>query len=108
MPISYVPYGQDATVAYGCRDFKFKNSKSSSILIWSQCIGNTLHIGFYGRQASPKVEWHHKVLSVKKTKTIYKKNLKLRAGTKKVIVHGMDGKIVKSWVKYITPMEKFN
>lgn len=34
MPVPYVPYGQDATVAYGAKDFKFKNTSDSPILIW--------------------------------------------------------------------------
>ena len=34
MPVNYVPYGQDATVAYGSKDFKFKNDREYPILIW--------------------------------------------------------------------------
>jgi vancomycin resistance protein YoaR len=104
MPVSYTPYGQDATVTYrGKLDFKFKNTKPYPILIWSQGIGDTLYIGFYGRDASPTVKWQHRVLSVQKTTTIYRKNSKLHAGKKKVIVIGMDGKTVESWVKIYYP-----
>jgi vancomycin resistance protein VanW len=106
MPVSYVPYGQDATVSYGTHDFKFKNNTSFPIMIWSKGIGDTLYIGFYGRKLSPKVTWNHKVLSVKKTKTIYKKNPKLRHGKRKIIIYGMDGKKVKSWVKIRYPNGK--
>lgn len=106
MPVSYVPYGQDATVFYGSKDFMFKNSKSFPILIWAQGIGDKLYIGFYGRQKPPKVVWHHKVLSVKKTRIIYKRNPKLKPGVKRIIVHGMDGKTVKSWVKIYYPNGK--
>lgn len=31
MPINYVPYGQDATVAYGVKDFRFKNTLCGNI-----------------------------------------------------------------------------
>ena len=106
MPVSYVPYGQDATVSYGAHDFKFKNNKSFPILIWSKGVGDTLYIGFYGRGPSPKVSWNHKVLSVQKTKTIFKKNSKLKNGKRKVIIYGMDGKRVKSWIKIQYPNGK--
>jgi vancomycin resistance protein YoaR len=71
MPVSYVPYGQDATVFYGSYDFKFKNNSFSPILIWAQAIDDTLYIGFYGNYTPPKIEWHHEVLDTRKTTTIY-------------------------------------
>lgn len=103
MPVSYIPYGQDATVSYGCYDFAFKNNASSSILIWAQGIGDTLYIGFYGDYIPPKVEWHHETLDVTKTTTIYIRNQKLTAGTKRTLVEGMDGMTVKSYVNIIFP-----
>jgi vancomycin resistance protein YoaR len=98
MPVSYVPYGQDATVSYGNRDFKFKNNTEFPILIWTESIGNSLYIGFYGNSKPPKIEWHHELLSSRKTTKIYKINPKLKPGTKKVVVIGMDGAVLKSWV----------
>lgn len=98
MPVSYVPYGQDATVAYGSLDFKFKNNTNSPILIWAHGIGDTLNIAFYGNYTPPKVEWQHETLSTTKTATVYKTIKNLAPETKKVVVHGMDGKVVKSTV----------
>lgn len=103
MPVSYVPYGQDATVSYGNRDLMFKNTRSSPILIWSQAIGDTLYVAFYGSEPSPKIEWHHETLSVKKRSTIYNKNPKLPTNTRNVIKNGMDGKVIKSSVKIYHP-----
>ncbi|HEX9061941.1 MAG TPA: VanW family protein, partial [Clostridia bacterium] len=40
MPVPYVPYGQDATVAYGSRDFKFRNTENFPVTIWAQGIDN--------------------------------------------------------------------
>lgn len=67
MPVSYVPYGQDATV-------------------------------FYGNSVPPKVEWHHEVLSVKKTTKYYKVNETLPPGQVRLVVEGMDGATLKSWI----------
>lgn len=47
LPISYVPPGQDATVAYPELDFKFKNNTKAYILIRSSVEGNSLTFKLY-------------------------------------------------------------
>jgi vancomycin resistance protein VanW len=98
MPVNYVPYGQDATVSYGAKDFKFKNNRDYPILIWSEIIGNRLYIGFYGKETSPKVKWHHNITNVVEAPKYYKKNPNLKEGEEKIIVKGIDGVTSKSWV----------
>ncbi|MGE5454779.1 MAG: VanW family protein [Methylocystaceae bacterium] len=98
MPVPYVPYGQDATVSYGNKDFKFKNTTDTPILIWAQGVDNRLYMGFYGQSKSPKVEWHHQWLKTYATRKIYRANYQLPKGEEKVMVEGMDGGVVKSWV----------
>ncbi len=103
MPVPYVPYGQDATVAYGVKDFKFKNSTSFPVMIWAQGIDNILYIAFYGSNAPPKVEWHHETLERTKAPVTYKDNPDLGAGTEKVVLEGMDGAFINSWVTVSKP-----
>lgn len=98
MPVPYVPYGQDATVAYGIKDFKFKNDKDFPILIWATGMDNRLYIGFYGAQESPKVEWHHEVLEIRVAPKQYKINPDLKDGEEKIVLQGMDGARVKSHI----------
>lgn len=98
MPVNYVPYGQDATVAYGHKDFKFKNNKDFPILIWSEIIDNRLYIGFYGRDKSPQVEWHHNIINTVDAPKYYKKNPALKEGEEKIIIKGINGATVKSLV----------
>ncbi|HLR21097.1 MAG TPA: VanW family protein [Tissierellaceae bacterium] len=98
MAINYLPHGQDATVAYGIKDFKFKNTTSDNILIWSQLIENRLYMGFYGAKPSPVVKWHHEVLDTKDKSTKYIKNEKLNSGEMNTITNGLDGVTVKSIV----------
>lgn len=98
MPVPYVPYGQDATVSYGAKDFRFKNNTAAPILIWAQGIDNTLYIAFYSKQAAPRVEWHHKVLRSQKADVIYRYNEDLPAGAERIAVKGMDGALIDSWV----------
>ncbi|AFS78774.1 VanW family protein [Gottschalkia acidurici 9a] len=98
MPVPYVPYGQDATVAYGFKDLKFKNNTDFPILIWAEGIENRLYIGFYGKEKPPKVEWHHETLEIREANIQYINNPKLKKNDEKMIIEGMDGALIKSWV----------
>ena len=46
--ITYVPPGQDATVAYPDVDFKFKNTSGGFLLIRSNVSGNSITFSIYG------------------------------------------------------------
>lgn len=98
MPVPYVPYGQDATVNYGAKDFKFLNNSSSPIMIWAQGVDNTLYMAFYSNVPAPRVEWHHSFLKKIQPQRIYRTNPSIQAGTEKVVLEGMEGAVVKSWV----------
>lgn len=98
MPVTYVPLGQDATVSYGSKDLKFKNNTEFPILIWAEAIENRLYISLYGREKPPKVEWNHKVLNKMQAPKSYITNPNLPKGEENVVVEGMEGATVKSWV----------
>lgn len=98
MTVPYVPPGQDATVAYGVCDFRFKNTNSGPILIWSEMIGNTLYIAFYGQKPPPPVKWHHKIIRRSKFSTEYRYNPSLPPGTERVLVTGLEGIVVHTWL----------
>jgi len=103
MPVPYVPYGQDATVAYGVKDIKFLNDTDSNIMIWAQGIDNVLYMAFYGSKPAPAVEWSHQVLEIRKAQVRYRPNPQLKPGEQRIVLEGMDGAVVKSWVKIIEP-----
>ncbi len=98
MPVNYVPYGQDATVAYGHKDFRFRNNKDYPILIWSELIGDRLYIGFYGQEKGPEVEWSHNILNTIEYPTQYRVNPQLKPGEKRVVLKGINGATVESKV----------
>lgn len=102
MPVPYVPYGQDATVAYGVKDIRFKNDTGSDIMIWAQGIDNVLYMAFYGSHPGPCVEWRHEVLEVRKAPVNYTKNPALGTEERRLSIEGMDGARVKSWVTVST------
>lgn len=103
MTVPYVPPGQDATVYYGVKDFRFLNNTEKPILIWSQKVGHTLYIGFYGFKKPPKVVWHHKILKKIDYWTVVRHNPNLKPGEEKIVMPGAEGLIVKSWVTVETP-----
>lgn len=102
MPVPYVPYGQDATVSYGNKDFRFANNTGSDIMIWAKGIDNVLYLAFYGSQPAPGVEWKHEVLEVIKAPVQYRVNPQMGPNEQKLLLEGMDGAVVKSWVTVST------
>ncbi|MGE5379910.1 MAG: VanW family protein [Methylocystaceae bacterium] len=98
MPVPYVPYGQDATVSFGVKDYKFKNTTNAPLLIWAQGVDNRLYMAFYGQSQPPQVEWHHQWLRTYQTRKVYRANYQLPKGEERVVVEGMDGGVIKSWV----------
>jgi len=98
MPVNYIPYGQDATVAYGGKDFKFKNEREYPILIWAEILDNRLYIGIYGREKSPEITWHHNIKSTVEAPKYYQENPELEKGEEKIIIKGIDGATVESYI----------
>lgn len=48
-PLSYIPVGRDATVAYGYLDFRFANTTETPVLILAEVQGNQLKMGVFGK-----------------------------------------------------------
>lgn len=103
MTVPYVPPGQDATISYGTKDFKFKNISNDPILIWAQNTGGTLYVAFYGKYQAPKIEWIHETLSKSKTWTEYVWDYSLPKGTEKTLIKGSEGISVHSKLKISLP-----
>lgn len=99
MPVPYVPYGQDAAVAYGYKDFKFQNNTDDPMLIWTELVDNILYMGFYGQEEAPEITWEHDTLSETEATTEYRINSELSEGEENILVDGMDGKVVESILK---------
>lgn len=102
MPVPYVPYGQDAAVAYGYKDFKFKNNTDHPLLIWTELVDNRLYMAFYGKEPGPEIKWIHETVSETEATTVYKTNPELDEGVENILVKGLDGKVVDTMleVKY--------
>lgn len=79
LTVSYVPLGQDATVAYGSVDFKFKNNTDDFIKLKTSIGDGKLYMEVVGTKPAdqPIVEIQNDVKSVipAKTKTVENKNM---------------------------------
>ncbi len=98
MLVPYVPPGQDATLCYGTKDFKFRNTSPDSILIWAENIDDTLYMALYSNHKGPKVTWFHETLEEIPIWTEYKFDPQLAPGESRVEFEGYKGITVHSWV----------
>ncbi|ATW24328.1 VanW family protein [Candidatus Formimonas warabiya] len=98
MTVPYVPPGQDATVCYGVKDFRFLNNSGGPVLIWAEMVDHTLFIAFYGRKISPEVTWQHQTIKKILYWKIYKYNKNLPKGSEKVVIPGQNGLIIRSFI----------
>lgn len=48
-PLSYIPMGRDATVAFDVLDFKFTNHTAEPLMIMADVKGNKLMVGIFGK-----------------------------------------------------------
>ena len=92
--VNYVPAGRDATVAYGGKDFKFKNSRTYPIKIVSSAKNGVVSISIVGIKEEKEYEvvLTSSVLSTTPNNTTYEDNSALPEGTEKVIQKGYTGK----------------
>lgn len=92
--VNYVPAGRDATVAYGGKDFKFKNSRNYPIKIVASAKNGVVSISIMGikEEVEYEVVLSSKVLSTTPRTVVYEKNSAMEEGTQKIIQKGYDGK----------------
>lgn len=92
--VNYVPAGRDATVAYGGKDFKFKNTRNYPIKIVSSAKNGVVSITIKGIKEEKEYEvvLTSTVLSTTPNKTVYENNNSLEKGKEKIIQKGYTGK----------------
>lgn len=94
-PLSYVPLGRDATVAFGVLDFKFTNNTPGPLMIMAEVTGNKLMVGIFGKNhIAETVE----IMSIKQEpippETIKKPDDTLYVGETKIEKQGKSGPAV--------------
>ncbi|NLA58338.1 MAG: VanW family protein [Firmicutes bacterium] len=102
MMVTYVPPGRDATIAWGAKDFRFRNNKNSPLLLWAEFTGGRLYVALYGQFQPPKVEWHSKEFHREPIWSIRRVNPQHPKGTTRV-VKGIDAVTVKTRISVRYP-----
>lgn len=101
LPVGYVPIGQDATVAYGYIDFKFKNNKEYPIYIESYIVDNQVYVKLHSKKTSDiSIALNSEVVQVVEPKMQIKKDEGLAIGESKVDKEGKKGYRVVTYKIY--------
>ena len=102
--VSYVPASRDATVSYGGKDFKFKNSRTYPVKLVASAKNGVISISFKGIKEEKEydIELTSTTLSTTPYKTTYQDNPDLAEGKEKVVQVGHNGMKSKAYkvVKY--------
>lgn len=102
--VSYVPASRDATVSYGGKDFKFKNSRTYPIKLVASAKNGVISISFKGIKEEKEydIEITSTTLSTTPFKITYQDNPDLAEGKEKVVQVGHNGMKSKAFkvVKY--------
>ena len=96
--VSYVPLGQDATVAYGAIDFRFENNTDYPIKIVAGTQGSSLTISLQGTKTqNKKVEIVTTTLSKNPFEVVYQDDPTLQPGETQVKNGGYPGYKTQSY-----------
>lgn len=103
MQVPYLPPGRDATIAWGAKDFRFRNDRESPLIIWAEMTEDTLYIAFYADFDLPRIEWHHEEIKRTPFETSRRPNRELPPGDEVVLIEGYDGVTVRSSITVTYP-----
>ncbi|HZJ76581.1 MAG TPA: VanW family protein [Oscillospiraceae bacterium] len=102
LPISYVPMGQDATVAYGYIDLKFKNSKKYPVYIEGFVRGGEVHIKLYSKKTDNiHINLKSEILEVIEPRMQVKKDGSMYLSERKISKSGNKGYRVETYKVYL-------
>jgi vancomycin resistance protein YoaR len=95
--ITYVPLGQDAAVAFGAKDLKFKNNLPCSLIVRTSVGKNTITIKLFGDMSLKNtVAISNRVVKTYPFKIVYQDDPTLPAGKQVVSQKGANGYSVVS------------
>jgi vancomycin resistance protein YoaR len=101
LTVAYVPLGQDATVAYGALDFKFRNNTTSPVYIQAIAGGGYLTVTIYGdTNFKQKIEVSNIVDQSTPFETVTLLDETLQPGQTKLDHNGQYGYVVRSFRIY--------
>lgn len=106
-PVGYVPIGQDATVAYGYIDFKFRNNKDYPIYIESYIKGEQVYVKLYSKKTNNmSIDLESEIIEVVKPKMEIKKDPNMDVGERRINKAGKEGYRVVTYKVYLQDGKK--
>jgi len=106
--VTYVPLGEDATVAWGSKDFKFENNTDFPMKVVTSHKTNNLTVKLYGTQTVANKEVKIETTQLSKTpfEVVYEVDETLAPGTESVKSNGYTGYKTESYrVVYVDGKE---
>lgn len=103
LTVPYLPPGEDATVASDYLNFRFRNTRSTPVLITARAGNRHLSVAVWGATPGPEILVKHRILSETPFRTITQENPELKPGETKVAAVGQNGVTAKSWLEIKTP-----
>ena len=97
MPVSYLPIGRDAAVAYDYLDLRFKNTLSSALLFKTYEVEDRLRLALYGPSTKQEISLESIIEEEIPAGVEEKADPSLAPGTVKVLRQGVSGYRVKVW-----------
>jgi len=96
MTVAYLPLGQDATVSWGSKDFRFKNNTDYPIRIEAIVQSGNITVKLIGTKLDDTyIEIDHVTLEVTPIQVIRREDESVPQGQTKVFTEGMTGYIVE-------------
>ncbi len=97
LTVPYLPPGEDATVAADYLNFRFRNPRTSPVLITAAAAQRHLKVTLWGAVPAPPITVHHEIVERYRFRTIEQYDPHLPAGKTEILAPGQDGCLVKSW-----------
>ncbi len=103
LTVPYLPPGEDATVASDYLNFRFRNNRTTPVVITTAAGDRHLTVALWGAAPGPQISVHHKILAKYPFRTVTQINRKLKPGETKVLAPGQDGVKAQTWLEIETP-----
>ena len=102
LTVPYLPPGEDATVASDYLNFRFRNDRSTPVLITASTKDRHLLVEIWGASPGPNIVVKHEILEEYPFRTVEQFNGQLKPGETRVTAPGQPGVKVKTWLEIKT------
>ncbi len=102
LTVPYLPPGEDATVASTYLNFRFRNNRTTPVLISAHARDRHITVALWGMAPGPEIVVKHKILARYPFPVINQTNRRLNPGETKVVAPGQDGVKAESWLEIKT------